>query len=113
MNGTMSVTSEPGVGTTFHTVVRCVGTDNLDERRSNQTSPKCPTVGSELSIDLLSDNISSTEGASKRVLVVDDNETNLKVMTKMLETLGCCADFARDGEEVLFFAVLASYFSRF
>jgi hypothetical protein len=31
-------------------------------------------------------------------------------MAKMLETLGCCADFAPDGEEVLFLAVLASLF---
>jgi CheY-like chemotaxis protein len=105
MNGTMSVTSEPGVGTTFHTVVRCVGTDNLDERRLNQAAPKCP-VGPDPSIGLLTENSPLAEGLLKRVLVVDDNETNLKVMAKMLETLGCCADFAHDGEEVLFLAVL-------
>jgi CheY-like chemotaxis protein len=111
MNGNISVTSVPGVGTTFYTTVRCVGTDDLEEHRSNQTAPRCP-IRPDSSDGTHTENSSSTESSLKRVLVVDDNETNLKVMAKMLETLGCCADFARDGEEVLFLTVLASLFSR-
>ena len=48
-------------------------------------------------------------GASRRVLLAEDNEVNQKVALRMLERLGCRADLARHGREAVEAASALAY----
>lgn len=90
MKGTLSVQSELGQGSTFWIDLPC--------------SPECP---SEENPDL--QQIESkhqgkrqdSEKVSDKILVVEDNPSNLKLISSQLTTLGYKADLASNGKEAL------------
>ena len=81
MDGAMKVTTEPGRGSTFTVSCKCK-----------------PLI--ETSVDV---NVNSPEAVprSGRVLIVDDNEVNIKVLSRMLR--GIPTAIARNGQEAVRF----------
>jgi CheY-like chemotaxis protein len=61
-----------------------------------------PGRGSTFSVELaLAEAIQAPEGATRRVLVVDDDPVNRRVLARQLELSGLAADVARSGEDAL------------
>lgn len=85
MGGGVTVESEPGAGSTFVVTVR------LDNAGSSAASPStgCALVKTE------------PLGVGGRVLVVDDNAVNRKIVSRQLELAGVQADTAGAGDEAL------------
>jgi PAS domain S-box-containing protein len=78
MGGAISLQSAPGVGSTFSFIARF---DKVEQPVSKQRiSPALEQL---------------------RVLIVDDNETNRRIFTKMLEGLGCAVTAVASGMEVI------------
>ena len=75
MGGEITVNSEPGVGTTFQFYVRV-------KKHSNG--------------ELL---LSGFEEFHKRVLIVDDSETSLEILSDMMQSFGFSVTLAKSGEE--------------
>ncbi|OGT31579.1 MAG: hypothetical protein A3E87_00305 [Gammaproteobacteria bacterium RIFCSPHIGHO2_12_FULL_35_23] len=86
MQGKISVDSEYGVGTTFtcEFVFNLPNEEQMEELQS----------GSEASFN-------KEKLKASKVLLVEDNLLNQKVVTKMLERLNCQVDIAVDGSEAL------------
>jgi signal transduction histidine kinase/DNA-binding response OmpR family regulator len=74
MGGAIGVTSKPGVGSTFHFTVDTAIADNCG----------------------LTEQVVELRG--RRILVVDDNETNRHILTRQLEIWGAQWDEAEDAE---------------
>ena len=88
MNGTLSATSEPGVGSTF--VIEVPLRIEQDLRATCRTQPASLDTGSLL------------EGQSKKkILVVDDNEVNRSLLKEVVTRWGHETDIAVDGAEAL------------
>ncbi len=89
MKGHIWVNSEPNKGSTFHFVIQVPvdleGTQKVKERASSS----------------LGDYKSLGEQYPLRILVADDNNTNLRVVGHLLSRMGYRADFASNGLEVL------------
>ncbi len=82
MGGKITVRSERGVGSSFLvTLPEAEETQTTEERRPESTSAAVPS------------------GASLRVLMVEDNETNRFVARAMLEEEGCTVVEAVDGKD--------------
>lgn len=84
MGGMLAVESVPGQGSTFHFAIELAMADHLSAERDGDLS----AVPMENRINAC-------------VLVVEDNPTNQRVITKVLEKLGCDVLVANDGEEAL------------
>ena len=82
MGGTMSVTSETGVGSTFSFTIRAAA----GERRP-ATEPPFMVTPSVLH--------------EERILVAEDNPVNQLVARRMLQAIGCQVDVASNGVEAL------------
>lgn len=85
MGGTMEVTSEVGVGSTFSFTVTF---EQADPGRPAAAAPATAFPAAA----------SARRG---RILVAEDNVVNQKVTVRMLERLGFAADVAESGEEAL------------
>ncbi len=84
-NGTLSVTSEPGKGSTFSFTIRV----SKDKSKSQKAPVTDHAKGAE---PLCND---------KRVLVVEDNPVNSRLIEIMLKRLGVSPVFAKNGREAL------------
>jgi len=91
MGGDISVSSAPGRGSTFTTTIR-LETDAAADRSQGRAG--AAPSGEQ-------DGMIPEAGTRARVLVVDDYEANLEVLSGQLEILGIAADTARDGIEAL------------
>jgi len=80
MAGTINVESEPGQGTTFRFIIES-------------------QISADLSADQVIYNMSDLQG--KRVLVVDDNETNLKILKGQLEYWKLVPTLASSGNQAM------------
>jgi CheY-like chemotaxis protein len=90
MKGTLSVQSELGQGSTFWVDLPC--------------SPECPCVENthlQQNEDEHQGKKQQTEKVSDKILVVEDNPSNLKLISSQLTTLGYKADLASNGKEAL------------
>ena len=81
MGGTISVESTLGQGSTFGFRI------TLPLAESQETERGSPKSYSSL--------------AGKRILIVDDNETNRRILHTLLDVWGCCPTLACDGKEAL------------
>ncbi|MEM6914899.1 MAG: ATP-binding protein, partial [Pseudomonadota bacterium] len=77
MDGSISVSSAPGVGSTF--------------------TFKVPVVAAEASIETAEDQTPSPESISGHILIAEDSETNAMVAKKMLDRLGLTYEHVLDG----------------
>lgn len=84
MGGTISVNSAPGRGTTFivRIPLQCAGEDLVGVRADTDPFP-------------------DFAGRRPRILVVDDNPTNQRVLGMFLEPLGCEIAYAAEGREAV------------
>jgi CheY-like chemotaxis protein len=86
--GDVQVQSELGRGTTFTVTLKC----EADTATARQQEPNAPVT------------VPSTPGASgssARILVVEDNLVNQKVVTAVLRKRGFVIELANDGQEAL------------
>ena len=80
MGGTIHVTSTPGKGSTFSFTIKSKVGGNARKQYAN---------------------FNTTVNASKRILIVDDNETNLTILRSQLELWGFIPAIASSGEQGL------------
>ncbi len=99
MGGEVGVSSMPGVGSTFWFTARLAKCDRVDESCGSAASS--PPRSAE---DIL-----RQELPGRRILVAEDEPTNLEVMLGLLESAGQVVDVARDGAEALALASLHRY----
>ena len=90
MKGTLNVESEPGRGSTFW--VELEGCNAGD-----QNNAAADTTGTAGLFDIDCNDLLR----EKKILIVEDNPTNLKLITSQLNTLGYAADHASNGMEAL------------
>jgi len=87
-NGEISVRSEPGKGSTFSVNLRCAVAGQT-------SSANAPAKAAD------SEAAASPERAPARVLVVEDNQVNQKVVTTVLRKRGFAVELANNGVEAL------------
>ena len=105
LNGTIKVDSIYGEGSTFtvsveQTIITSLETRNHKDEKNSQNIQK-ELANNQL---IISSNIETSETTNishSSLLVVDDNNINLKVATKMLKELGYNVDDAHGGLECL------------
>ncbi len=83
LGGSLSVSSEPGKGSRFSFSIT-VDRDHSEQETPNNTLK----IGAQETFDY-------------NVLLVEDNRLNRRVITKMLEKLGCHVDSSENGQEAL------------
>lgn len=93
MNGTIQVTSMPGVGSTFSFTINFGKLENLAE-----CLPKLPTIESE-HVAVPDQTISSEK--TKRILLVDDSLENRQLMRLLLLKMPFKLDEAVNGQEAI------------
>jgi signal transduction histidine kinase len=84
MGGKLLVTSKPGIGSIFSVTLPLPISEKIAQ------SPSLPPPS-----------IKSGKATLKRILIADDNEINLLLLSNMLELQGCTVDSASDGREAL------------
>jgi signal transduction histidine kinase len=90
--GEVQVQSELGRGSTFTVTLKCeAGADSGVPRK---TSPAAAVPATPPATPVAS-------GSSARILVVEDNHVNQKVVTAVLRKRGFCIELANDGQEAL------------
>lgn len=89
MGGSLTVESQPGVGSTFALTVpfRC---EMVDTPLPESVEP-------------------ANESRSLRILIAEDNKINQRVLLRLVEKIGYCADLANDGKEALEAALRCTY----
>ena len=95
MNGSVAVESTYGEGTTFTLTIEqgiinetpIILTEYLEKKVVRETKVFCPTASEDM--------------AGQRILVVDDNETNLLIAEKLLEPYKLVIDTASSGNEAI------------
>jgi signal transduction histidine kinase/CheY-like chemotaxis protein len=85
--GDIKVTSELGRGTVFAVTLPCEGTVNVSAPALAATAPAASSTGAT--------------PQSVRILVVEDNQVNQKVVTAVLRKRGFYIELANDGQEAL------------
>jgi len=73
----------------------------LRSLRAGQPEPRAPLPGASATIRDESAVIEGRPSVTPRVLLVEDNEVNQRVATRILQKLGCSVDVATDGQEAL------------
>ncbi|MEY2687041.1 MAG: hypothetical protein RL375_1239 [Pseudomonadota bacterium] len=97
MGGDVGVTSVPGQGSTFWFTARLA--------KSAEPPPPLPGPASSRSAE----GILRDELPGRRILLVDDDPTNLEVMLDLLESAGQVVDLARDGAQAVALASTRPY----
>ena len=98
MGGTLDVTSEVGQGSTFR----------IELKAYQRAGDKSGTVEVTAPVSALDTGRTSVSRAQK-ILVAEDNATNLKLISSQINTLGYAADLARNGKEALEMAASRDY----
>ena len=88
MGGKIWVESEARGGCTFHFIIQAESTDREPIESGHTASCGDPDIQGDLDHDL-------------RILIAEDNKINQMVTLRMLSKLGCAADVASSGIEVL------------
>ncbi len=102
MGGSIAVESEPGRGSIFRCRIPCVAATSGQSLRI--VMPPAPIQAAEPAAVQADGSVVAPivlPGAGMRVLVADDEEINRAVARRMLESLGCTVDIARDGFEAV------------
>lgn len=97
MNGTIDVSSKPGIGTKFRVTIPFALPENNETHGDNTIAPA------------IIDNIERIKQAKIKILLVEDNVINQKVASIMLKKLGCDVDIAEDGHQAIRLATTRKY----
>jgi signal transduction histidine kinase len=90
MRGTLNVQSEPGQGSTFW-----IELEGVQQNAIEATAKGHPDFSKNLEAT------GNDSGNSRKILVVEDNPSNLKLISSQLSVLGYKADLASNGKEAL------------
>ena len=96
MNGDVGVSSTPGVGSQFRFRIRAEIIDHSEESRQSE---RLPTLPLSLPTPIMVTPEDAPAALSGRILVVEDNPTNRKVIAAMLNRLGLQVMLAENGQQ--------------